>query len=171
MNDFFIEVPKLSYSKSELLEYQSTIVDWQSNVHYRNIRKIDSVTEYNWVDFYPDVDLPVFSELRSQFCFPVSYGSFKIVKHSANAVLPYHIDPQRECVLMLPLTEENSGLKWVDSDKKVICEHEYKYPTIIYTKILHGVPLIEKERIFLQVDIPYKWDFVTERIESLFISK
>ena len=99
---------------------------------------------------------------------PLEAGAYKFVKTLAGGALPFHIDPQRSCVLMLPLSDDNSGLQWIDADWNVICECVYKGPTVINAKIRHGVPTNTKDRIFLQVTIPCTWDYLLQNYDKIF---
>ena len=92
----------------------------------------------------------------------------RFTRHLPGGKLPWHIDPQRECVFMIPLTTDNEGLQWIDGKANVLCEHIYTCPTVINAKIMHGCKKITKERIFLQVDIPCSWTELKQDYKYIF---
>jgi hypothetical protein len=167
MFNFFLEVLEFKYNKQELFEYQASITEWASNFHSAK-KGTNTMDRYKWFDYYPVQTEPLMVQVSSAISLPLKQSPFKIVKTLAGGSLPYHIDPYRECVLMLPLTDNNAGLEWIDRTGKVIGSCTYKGPTVINAKIMHGVPFNDKDRIFLQVDIPCTWDYMIENYNSIF---
>jgi hypothetical protein len=167
MNNFFIEIPTFQYPKDRLLAFQETIQGWKPNMHY-NQKNVDTIAEHKWFDFYPDQEDPLIEEVSNCINLPLNTGAYKFVKTLKGGTLPFHVDPNRECVLMLPLTENNAALQWKNMKGQVCCEHEYKYPTVINAKIPHGVPSNNKDRIFLQVTIPCTWKYLNENYKTIF---
>lgn len=170
MSDFVIEIPNFTYNKLELLEYQSRIIDWKSNVHYSKIG-VNTNNKNNWFDYYPDVNEEVIQSITQSLNIKLDPTPYKFTKHLSGGVLPWHIDPQRECVFMIPLTDNNEGLYWVDSNNKIIANHTYTCPTVINAKIRHGCPKITKDRIFLQVNIPCSWEYLKNNYKDIFLQK
>jgi hypothetical protein len=168
MSKYYLEIEDFKYSKDQLLKYQENIKEWRPNFHYAN-RGIDSF-EHKWYDFYPDIKDPIFSDLILRINLNIEEGSFKFVTLLAGGKLPYHIDPNRECVFMIPLTEENSGIEWIDGGGSVLCSHIYRCPTVINAKIMHGVPFNNKTRSFLQINLPCTWEYLIENKDKIFIS-
>ena len=168
MSKFFLEVLDFKYPKNQLFEYQQSITEWAPNVHYSK-KGIDTAADSKWFDYYPNQDSePLIQDITNNISLPLEAGAYKFVKTLAGGALPFHIDPQRSCVLMLPLSDDNSGLQWIDADQNVICECVYKGPTVINAKIRHGVPANTKDRIFLQVTIPCTWDYLLQNYDKIF---
>lgn len=166
MSKFYIEVLDFKYPKDELAEYHKNIKKWIPNHHYS--AKGINTFNLNWLDYYPDISHPIFEKISSSINLELLPGYFKFVTLLGKGSLPYHIDPNRECVFMLPLTENNAGLKWIDDEENVVCELIYKGPTVINAKIPHGVPLSERTRSFLQINLPCSWDFLINNVENIF---
>ena len=76
--------------------------------------------------------------------------------------MPAHIDPFRTAVLMLPLTDEPSPIVYYEDNIEVY-RHTYTKPTIINAKIKHGVPIVTRDRIFLQINLVEDWNIVYKR--------
>lgn len=170
MSDYFIEIPNFKYNQKALLEYQSCITDWRPNVHYARIG-INTNSGSNWFDYYPDENEDIIKDITKSLNIELDTKSYKFTKHLAGGVLPWHIDPQRECVFMIPLTDNNEGLQWVDDTSNVIAQHVYTCPTVINAKIKHGCPRITKDRIFLQVNIPCTWKELKDNYTTIFLQK
>jgi hypothetical protein len=167
MNNFFVEVPGFEYPKDRLFAFQNSITEWKPNMHYHR-NNIDTIEDHKWFDFYPDQEHPLIQEVSNCINLQLENGAYKFVKTLKGGVLPFHVDPHRTCVLMLPLTDNNAGLQWRAPNGKLLQEHVYKYPTVINAKILHGVPLNDKDRIFLQVTIPCSWKHLIENYKTIF---
>lgn len=167
MFKFFLEVLDFKYPKQELFEYQQSIKEWVPNVHYAK-SGINTIDDVKWFDYYNKYDLELLNVISKNINLPLEKSSFKFVKTLAGGSLPFHIDPHRDCVFMLPLTDNNSGLQWINSQGDVICDCTYKGPTVINTKILHGVPENNKDRIFLQVNMPCTWSYLLENYRNIF---
>jgi len=168
MSKFYLEIKNFKYSKEHLLSYQENIKEWKPNFHYAAIG-IDSF-ENKWLDYYPDIADPLFRDITTKINLDIKQGSFKFVTLLKGGNLPYHIDPNRECVFMIPITDENSGIEWVDEKNSVLCSHIYKCPTVINAKIMHGVPFTDKTRVFLQINLPCTWEYLIENKDRIFIS-
>jgi hypothetical protein len=170
MINFFLEVLDFKYPKNELYEYQKSITDWKPNIHYAK-KGVDTITDAKWFDYYPnqETDLLI-KEVTKNININLKPGAYKFVKTLAGGSLPFHIDPNRECVFMLPLTDNNAGLQWVDNNKNILCELIYRGPTVINAKILHGVSLNNKDRSFLQINLPCTWKHLIENKDKIFIS-
>ena len=169
MDDYYIEID-FDYPKKELLEYQLTINEWAPNLHY-NKKGINTIEDVKWFDHYPDFNSNlIFYELLSNIHLDIdtNVNPFKFVKTLKGGSLPYHIDPIRECVLMLPLTDDNADLFWINNKSEVICKCTYKGPTVINAKIMHGVPENKSDRIFLQVNIPCDWKYLINNYKDIF---
>lgn len=168
MSKFYLEILDFKYPKEECLKYAESISDWRPNVHYAK-RGIDTINDAKWFDYYPDQDNePLMKQITASINLPLEAGAYKFVKTLAGGTLPYHIDPQRECVLMLPLTDNNAGLQWIDQNKNFIAGCVYKGPTVINAKIMHGVPKNDRDRIFLQVTTPCSWDYLLTNYKNIF---
>ena len=168
MSDYLIELPHFEYNKSALIDYQKEIKDWRPNNHYTRAG-IDTGKENSWFDYYPDKNNSVIKEITNNLNIDlVIQKPYKFTMHLAGGKLPWHIDPKRECVLMIPLTDDNEGLKWINGKGETLCEHIYTCPTVINAKIMHGCPTITKDRIFLQVDIPCSWTTLKEDYKYIF---
>lgn len=167
MSRFFLEILDFKYPKADCLAYSQSITEWKPNVHYAK-QGIDTVEEAKWFDHYPDQDNnPLIKQITSSINLTLEGGAYKFVKTLAGGSLPFHIDPHRECVFMLPLTDDNAGLQWAWGNK-ILCEHVYKGPTVINAKIMHGVPTNNKDRIFLQVSIPCTWNYLINHYKEIF---
>jgi|AntAceMinimDraft_12_1070368.scaffolds.fasta_scaffold07517_6 hypothetical protein len=167
MSRFFLEVLDFKYPKAQLFEYQASIKDWAPNVHYSK-KGIDTAADSKWFDYYPDQDNNhLIKEVTENINIKLDGGAYKFVKTLAGGILPFHIDPQRECVLMLPLTDNNAGLQWKIGNT-IVCTHIYKGPAVINAKILHGVPTNDKDRLFLQATIPCTWNYLINNYQHIF---
>jgi len=167
MSDYVIEIPKFKYNQQALLEYQTHITAWKPNVHYAKIG-VNTNNGSNWFDFYPDDTDDIIKDITRSLNINLDPKPYKFTKHLAGGVLPWHIDPHRECVFMIPLTENNEGLQWVDENNSIIAQHVYTCPTVINAKIRHGCPRITKDRIFLQVNIPCLWNELKVNYATIF---
>jgi hypothetical protein len=167
MNDFIIELPNFSYDKLALFEYQQKNIEWAANVHYKS-GGIDTAS-MGFYDHYPTTDCGgLLLTILKNINLSLNFNDFKFNKLSHNGKMPFHIDPQRSAVLMLPLTTDPAKIEWQDTDGNVLYEHTYKCPTIINAQILHGVPFSNNERIFLQVRIHEEWHIIQENYKTMF---
>tara|TARA_S200000501_G_scaffold260989_1_gene244959 strand:- start:427 stop:942 length:516 start_codon:yes stop_codon:yes gene_type:complete len=167
MYEYFVEVPNFKYDREQLLKYQQGITDWRPNVHYTKAG-IDTGKRNSWFDYYPDKNINIIKDIENQIKINLNSKPFKFTRHLPGGKLPWHIDPQRECVFMIPITLNNEGLQWIDGKGNIVCEHIYTCPTVINAKIMHGCQEITKERIFLQVDIPCSWTQLTRDYKYIF---
>jgi hypothetical protein len=170
MSNYVVEVPNFKYNQTALLEYQSSITAWKSNVHYSKIG-VNTNSTNNWFDYYPDSNEDVIKDITQSLNIKLDASPYKFTKHLTGGVLPWHIDPHRECVFMIPLTDNNEGLQWVDNNNNIIAKHVYTCPTVINAKIRHGCPRITKDRIFLQVNIPCSWEYLKNNYTSIFLQE
>lgn len=161
-NEYVYEVLDFLYPKQEILEYALIHEDWKPNIWY-TAANVD-LTQAKWWDYYPSDDCPIIGQVSSSIKAELPPGSYKLVKTLKGGHLPYHIDPQRECVFMLPLTDDNSGIEWIDANSNVIYKHTYVGPTVINAKIKHGVPYVDKDRYFLQVNLPVGWNELSSEL-------
>jgi len=165
-NRFIIEYPNLKYDKYGLFDYQSQITDWYSNSIFLSYG-IDTLTT-KFFDKYieqtsADILLKTFNDLSK--IFQLKNPAMKFTKILAGGMMPDHIDPQRTCILMLPLTDNPSAIIWKENDE-IIYKHVYKCPTVINGKIMHGVPSTSNDRIFLQVSLDYEWEVLQKSHKS-----
>ena len=135
MYEYFVEIPNFKYDREALLKYQKEITDWRPNVHYTKAG-IDTGKRNSWFDYYPDKNTNIIKDIASQINIDLNSKPFKFTRHLPGGKLPWHIDPQRECVFMIPITLNNEGLQWIDGKAQVICEHIYTCPTVINAKII-----------------------------------
>jgi len=170
MSDYVIEIPNFKYNQQALLDYQANITEWKPNVHYSRLG-INTNNSNNWFDFYPSETENVIKDITQSLNIKLDAKPYKFTKHLSGGVLPWHIDPQRECVFMIPLTDNNEGLQWVDNSNSVIAQHIYTCPTVINAKIKHGCPKITKDRIFLQVNIPCSWKELKDNCKNIFLQQ
>jgi hypothetical protein len=166
MHEYYIEVLDFKYPKLELLEYQKSIKEWKPNFYFLKVN-IDSIKEEKWFETAICSE-DLVERIRNNITPPFNTGAFKFQKNLAQGTVPFHIDQYRDCVLMLPLTDDNSGLQWVDSNNNILCEYQYKGPTIINSKIRHGIPTNNKDRIFFQVNIPCTWEYMKDNYKTIF---
>lgn len=166
MNRFVIELPKFKYNKQDLFEFQESITDWQPNLHYakKGINSSDS----DFFDYYiRDTSHPVLSEIVNQLNFTPSDKDFKFSKILKNGVLPFHIDPYRSSILMIPISDNPSEIEW-KFNNKIAYTHKYTCPTIINGTVKHGVPKTDNDRIFLQIKISAGWKDLLNNLELFF---
>lgn len=166
MSKFYLEVLGFQYPKDQLFQYQQHIKNWKPNVHYSSLGI--NTFSVKWFDHYPDINEPLIKEITSKINLNFESGCCKFVTLLEGGNLPFHIDPNRECVFMLPLTDDNSGIQWIDQDQNILCDHVYRGPTVINAKILHGVPSNTKTRSFLQVNLPCTWNDLISNKEHIF---
>lgn len=170
MNDYVLELPDFKYDRVGLFDYQARIEDWSNNYHF-NKGGYDT-SKVHFYDYYPqDYCNGYLSEIFNQIdlgyeLFPESDTKFS--KLLAGGKMPFHIDPQRSAVLMLPLTDDPAKLEWRDAQRNFLYEHEYKCPTLINAQILHGVPHSLNDRIFLQIKIMGEWSHLLDNYKTIF---
>ena len=168
MHDYFIELPNFMYDREALFLYQHHITMWKPNVHLAKAGVDPSKKDISWFDYYPNKDLDILQEITSSINLDLTSKPYKFTAHQQGGSLPFHRDPQRECVLMLPLTDTPEGLQWINGKREVIADHVYTCPTVINAKIMHGCPIITKDRILLQVDIPCSWETLKQNYKYIF---
>lgn len=170
MNDYVLELPNFKYNRIGLFEYQANIKNWSNNYHYNN-GGYDTSKDY-FYDYYPEDDcngllIEIFDQINLGYTLsPMSDTKFS--KLLAGGKMPFHVDPQRSAVLMLPLTDDPAKLEWRDREKNILYEHEYKCPALINAKILHGVPHSLNDRIFLQIKIMGEWEYILDNYKNIF---
>ena len=130
MYDYFIELPDFVYDKEGLFLYQHHVTMWKPNVHFAKAG-LDTGKENSWFDYYPNKDLTILQEISSIINLDLNSKPYKFTKHLAGGILPWHLDPQRQCVLMIPLTDSPEGLQWINGKGEVIADHVYTCPTVI----------------------------------------
>jgi hypothetical protein len=167
MDNFVLELPELKYDRAALMAYQETITEWHSNHHFMKAGVDTSL--HKFFDYYPD---ETESELLTKTfntiaeLLPLKKRPFKYTKVLKGGTLPDHIDPSRDCILMLPLTKDPSKIVWRENGV-IIKEHIYRCPTVINGKILHGVPETPNDRIFLQCKIDCDWEMLQKSHKSV----
>jgi hypothetical protein len=57
---------------------------------------------------------------------------------------------------------------FVSETEEILLEWTYRCPTIINAKVTHGVPIVNSDRIFLQIKIDKEWDYVKEHSRRIF---
>ena len=163
---FIIEYPDLEYDREGLFDYQNQITDWHPNDIFSKMGIDTSTTKF--FDKYVDptasvVLLKTFLALDEMF--ELGDPPMKFTKVLTGGMMPYHIDPSRDCILMLPLTDDPSEIAWMENDV-IIYKHVYKCPTVINGKILHGVPSTSNDRILLQCKINCNWEVLQKSHKS-----
>ena len=166
MNKFVLELPWFLYNKDQLLDYQKNIQDWIPNKIYAE-KNIDT-SLLKFFDYFLDKDDFILNEIKTQLKFDLKQGFCKFTKVLQGGTMPYHYDPDRTCILMIPITSDPSPIKWKFLGK-IRYEHTYRCPAIINGKIQHGVPEVKKDRIFLQLSVPATWDELTKNLHQFFI--
>jgi hypothetical protein len=167
MDNFVLELPELKYDRVGLINYQASIKDWHPNHHFMKAG-LDT-SSCNFFDYYPDeADSELLTNTFNNIAnlLPLERKPFKFTKVLKGGILPDHIDPSRDCILMLPLTENPSKVVWKENGV-IIKEHIYRCPTVINGKILHGVPEVLEDRIFLQCKITCNWETLQKSHKSM----
>lgn len=159
-NQFIIELPQLQYDRTSLLSYQKTIKEWHSNYYWTTIG-VDTMGKFQLYEHVPDEDnseilTNLLQKIRS-LGLPVDKKAFKFLKILKGGTFPDHIDPRRDCILMLPLTDNPDKIYFKENDV-VVFEHQYSCPTITNGKIIHGVLPTKNDRIVLQCKINCDWE-------------
>tara|TARA_Y200000002_G_scaffold378031_1_gene384659 strand:+ start:867 stop:1358 length:492 start_codon:yes stop_codon:yes gene_type:complete len=154
--DYIIEFPNLKYAKQEIYNYQNNHVNYKENIHFKSQYKLDTAKECKYYDL-TDKDCTAANSLIET----VKSDDYKFTKVLAGGYMPPHVDPQRTGVLMIPLTDDPSPIVFYD-DNDVTLSHTYKCPTMINAKIKHGVPEVEFDRIFLQINYFQPWEEIKE---------
>lgn len=156
---FVVEFPQLKYDKSAILAYQETIKEWQSN-YYWSTQGVNTILEYQLYEHFPkENDSEILNELLQkirELGLAVDSKPFKFTKILKGGILPDHIDPRRDCILMFPLTD-NPDKVFFKENNVIVFEHQYTCPTIINGKIMHGVLPTKNDRIVLQCKINCDW--------------
>jgi len=147
---FYKELPDLIYDRNELYSFQDNNPDYQENVHFKKGYSFDTAKECLFFDL-PANNAECIQRVIDDNNLDISISDCKFTKVLAGGNMPYHIDPQRAEVLMIPLTDDPAPVVWVDEQDNIIQEHIYRMPTIIRKKNKHGVPSVTFDRIFLQM--------------------
>ena len=73
-----------------------------------------------------------------------------------NQWLKPHVDNGRDAILMFPIDPKQYKISFLDSDDKIVYEHEYKCPTIVNSDVMHCVYDEGIERKFFQISLSFK---------------
>lgn len=166
MNKFVIELPFLKYDKDALLSYQYKIENWTPNQLY--LQKGIDTTEIKFFDAIVDNDAKILIPILKYFNFSLPHRSCKFTKVLKNGIMPFHIDQYRNCILMIPISNDPSSIVWTNKNNNILYTHKYRCPTIINGKILHGVPETKNDRIFLQINLPIFWNQLANDLGTYF---
>lgn len=147
---FFKELPDFIYDRDELFSFQDKNLNYKENALFLKGHSLDTATECLFFDLRID-NAACVQKVIDDNKLDIKTVHCKFTKVLAGGRMPYHIDPYRSQVLMIPLTDDPAPVVWVDDQNKIIQKHIYRMPTIINAKIKHGVPRVEFDRIFLQM--------------------
>ena len=158
-SNFLLEYPTIKYDREALKVFVANVTSWAPNLHFM-AGGVDT-SLYHFYDHYLEapsntVTAAVHGQVLKQL--PTTLTTYKFTKVLAGGVMPYHIDPQRCGVLMIPISEYPSKVCWKNTTGEIIFEHTYTCPTIINAKILHGVPYTPTDRVFLQGSVAGSWE-------------
>lgn len=151
--DYIIEYPNYKYLKQELYDFQHNHIGYKENLHFQSGHNLNTATECKFFDLVTNE-----CEIVNNMIKEVNGKDYKFTKVLAGGVMPAHVDPQRTGVLMIPLTDSPSPIIFYDKDNNEIFSHTYTCPTMINSKIKHGVPKVESDRIFLQINYFQPWN-------------
>lgn len=158
MNRFVIELDNFEYPKQELYDFQNNNDGYKANIHFKSGHGYDTAKGSKFFDL-TSKDCEVANKFVKSIGLDTDY---KFTKVLAGGEMPAHIDPFRTAVLMLPLTDEPSPIVYYEDNIEVY-RHTYTKPTIINAKIKHGVPIVTRDRIFLQINLVEDWNIVYKR--------
>lgn len=147
---YYVELPDFIYNKEELFNFQDKNSHYRENEHFKEGYSFDTAKECLFFDL-PANNATCVQKVIDNNHLNINANDCKFTKVLAGGHMPYHIDPLRKEVLMIPLTDDPAPVVWVDDQDNIIQEHIYKMPTIINAKIRHGVPSVSFDRIFLQM--------------------
>ena len=168
MNKFYVEVPHLKFDYDALLDYYENITEWNTNKTFLSGYGRDSAVEDLWFDYYPSHPNKVFDDIIANINADISLTDFKFTKQLAGGKVPWHIDPIRTSVLMIPLKETDDKIEWMDANGNILESHQYTCPTVINATRWHGCPEVKQDRLSLQVSIPYLWRELLINYNTLF---
>jgi hypothetical protein len=157
MNRFIIELTDFEYPKQQLFDYQDNNPAYEANIHFKSGYGYDTAKESKFFDLNGSK-----CEEANKLVESLGLEEYKFTKVLAGGAMPAHIDPQRDAVLMLPLTDEPSPIVYYENSVEVF-RHTYTKPTIINAKIKHGVPVVTRDRIFLQINLHDPWNEIYKR--------
>lgn len=150
---FIIEYPEFVYDQNILKTFANNLRNWAPNLHFMAGGVDTSLCHF--YDHY--IEAPaIHSDVLKHL--PTTLPTYKFTKVLAGGVMPFHIDPQRCGVLMIPISDYPSKVCWKDKSGQIIFEHTYRCPTIINAKIPHGVPYTPTDRVFLQGSVEGSWE-------------
>ena len=147
---YYVELPNFVYDKKELFTFQDQNSDYRENAHFKEGYSLDTAKECLFFDLLANKATCV-QKVIDDNNLNINVNDCKFTKVLAGGHMPYHIDPLRTEVLMIPLTDDPAPVVWVDEQDNIIQQHIYRMPTIINAKIRHGVPSVKFDRIFLQM--------------------
>lgn len=157
--NFLLEYPELVYDRDILKTFANNLRHWAPNMHFMAAGYDTSLCHF--YDRYVEAtSTPLTNTIHSTVLklLPTTDLVYKFTKVLAGGVMPYHIDPQRGGVLMIPISDYPSKVCWKDKSGQIIFEHTYRCPTIINAKIPHGVPYTPTDRVFLQGSVAGSWE-------------
>lgn len=158
-SNFIIEWPEIEYDREGLKSFANNIVNWAPNLHFMAGGVDTSLCHF--YDYY--VEAPLHSATKAIHVnvkqhLPTILPTYKFTRVLSGGVMPFHIDPQRGGVLMIPISSNPSKVCWKNKSGEIIFEHTYRCPTIINAKLLHGVPYTPIDRVFLQGSVEGSWE-------------
>ena len=163
MNTRFVLPIDIEYPKSKLFEFQHSSNNYVSNIHYAGIKR-DTAIQDKFFD-YRVTECQLADDFCKQFNLDITTKESKFNKILAGGILPVHTDPLRTAVIMVPLTDSPAPIEYYVGKIKVF-EYYYTGVTIINAKIPHGVPKIDTDRIFYQVDVFEDWEAIVNKYEK-----
>lgn len=163
MNNRFVLPLDIDYPQEELFNFQNNSKKYIANIHYAGIKR-DTAIQDKFFDYRVENCKPA-KDFCNLFNLDIKTTESKFNKILAGGTLPVHTDPIRTGVIMLPLTPDPSPIEYYVGKIKVF-EYTYTGPTIINAKIPHGVPVIDTDRIFYQIDIFEDWESIVNKYEK-----
>lgn len=163
MNTRFVIPLDIDYPKKELFDFQNNSNEYIANIHYAGIKR-DTAIQDKFFD-YRVADCQVAENFCKQFNLDITTKESKFNKILAGGTLPVHTDPIRTAVIMVPLTSDPAPIEYYVGKLKVY-EYVYTGVTLINAKIPHGVPNIDTDRIFYQVDVFEDWESIVNKYEK-----
>ena len=157
--DYIIEYPNYKYLKEELYDYQHNHIGYKENINFQSGHNLDTATECKYFDL-----VTTECEIVNNMINEVKSREYKFTKVLAGGVIPSHIDPLRTGVLMIPLTDSSNPIVFYDNNNNEIFSHTHICATMINSKIKHGVPKVDNDRIFLQINYFQRWETLKELV-------
>ena len=156
VSDFIVEHPNFKYPRQELFNFQNNNPAYKENQHFQKRYNLNTASSHKFFDLIK-MENDVIKDLTKN----LQCNDYKFTKVLAGGVMPKHIDPQRTGVLMLPLTDSPCPIVFYKNGKEVF-SHVYTCPTMINAKIEHGVPEVNNDRIFFQINFLQSWETLKE---------